>query len=100
MARYSLFFDVKGNIYPCGGLAKDKFCIGNIDDLSNISDYNYLEQILLKEDKYAECRNCIYRAGCWDCLNELENCSKIPEVFWAYCQNHKKKWKNILEDKV
>lgn len=98
MARYSLFFDVKGNAYPCGGLAKDKFCIGNIHDLSNIPDYNILEKMLLKEEKYASCRACKYRAGCWDCLSELESRAKIPEVFLAYCQNHKKKWTNILEN--
>ncbi len=97
MIRYSLFFDVKGNAYPCGGLAKEKFCIGNIDNLSNIPDYSILEEKLLKEEKYSLCRECIYRAGCWDCLSELENRAKIPEVFRAYCHNHKKKWENILK---
>lgn len=98
MARYSLFFDVNGNAYPCGGLAKDKFCIGNINNLSSIMDYNTLEQMLLKEEKYASCRDCIYRAGCWDCLSELENRSRISEVFNVYCKNQKKKWENILKN--
>lgn len=98
MVRHSLFFDVNGNAYPCGGLVKEKFCIGNVNDLSNLPDYNDLEQMLLKEDKYKQCSECIYRAGCWGCLNEIENRSKIPEVFSAFCQHQKTKWMNILKE--
>ena len=97
MVRHSLFIDVEGNIYPCAGLAKDKYCIGKFNDLANLPDYSVLEKKLLEEEIYTNCRECIYRAGCWDCLSELENRAKFPEVFSAYCQSHKEKWANILK---
>jgi radical SAM protein with 4Fe4S-binding SPASM domain len=98
MFRYSLFFDAQGNLYPCGGLADEKFIVGNIDNFFDLPDFNTIEQEILKDETFAQCRTCIYRAGCWECFSYVINRAKFPEIFSVFCKNNKIRWSNLLRN--
>ena len=100
MIRRSLFVDVRGNLYPCGSLAEDRFCIGNIKDMSDLPDYNSVVQSLLEDNRFARCRECKYQAGCWECLGVLVGYAQIEEVFAEYCKCTQQKWENILRGEM
>lgn len=91
---YQLFIDAKGNIYPCGGMAEDKFCMGSIKSFDK-QDKNFVEQVMLSDEKYDECRKCNLRSVCWNCLSEIEDYSKTQKIFSAYCEMIKRKWGNL-----
>lgn len=100
LIKFQLFFDVLGNVYPCGGLAEDNFCLGNINDIDieefKIKKRDYIINLMLKKEKFSKCKQCMLRGFCWNCLSEIENYSRVKEVFEEYCYVSKRKWNNIL----
>mgnify|MGYP004500281473 FL=1 len=101
MLKYQLFIDTRGNIYPCGGLANSKFLIGNVNEyLQGYYEVNRddMVDVMLKENKYSDCVTCKIRGLCWNCLSEVENYSRIREVFEAFCDFSKRKWSMLLDE--
>lgn len=102
MVEFQLFFDVKGNFYPCGGLSEDRLCLGNINDadIENklwLRDRNYIIDLLLDTKELTRCKDCSIRGFCWKCLSEVRNFSKIEKVFDEYCCMNKRKWSTFTE---
>lgn len=101
---YQLLVDSEGYVYPCGGLAEEKFKIGNIlvDDIAELVKNNsgkcYEEIIskMLSNEKYSKCRDCIVREFCWTCLGEILSKSVYNEVFEVFCNINYEKWSKIV----
>lgn len=101
---YQLFIDSEGGIYPCGGVAEEDFRVGNIQDetvfeqLLNNSNTYYKQVIerMLKQDKFAKCKDCNVREFCWSCISEVLSKSVIDEVFETFCESNYRKWNKLV----
>lgn len=101
---YQLFIDSEGGIYPCGGVAEEDFRVGNIqnetvfEQLLNNSNTYYKQVIerMLKQDKFAKCKDCNVREFCWSCISEVLSKSVIDEVFATFCESNYRKWNKVV----
>jgi len=73
--RRQILIDYDGKIYPCGMLIKDKFCMGNIFQISNLAEYVRKQKFSfesLKPWNTEKCNKCDARMFCYNCLGEYE----------------------------
>lgn len=94
MIRYQLFITANGDIYPCGGLAIDKFLLGNLKEIGGLEAFyerekSYIDFVIDKMLKSSElmenCQICGLRDLCWKCMSIVYNYLEIPECFKEYC---------------
>lgn len=101
---YQLFIDSEGEVYPCGGMAEEKFRLGNIQDETLVKILQNNPNILYKKiiarmltwDKFAKCIDCNIREFCWSCISEVLSKAVIQEVFETFCENNYKRWNKLV----
>lgn len=102
-ARVEFFVNNVGDLYPCAPLSQEEFKITSVLNNDNFVDdmlsLNYLNskgyQNLLGLHPYnvSECKDCPYNMFCWDCLHDLYEKRKNPEVFASRCSLMKEELK-------
>ena len=71
-----------GNIYPCGGLMEDEFCMGNYYKLDNLRCFleneefkntsGYKKFVSYKPDHIEKCKDCDFGIMCFTCVADIK----------------------------
>lgn len=79
-AKREFQIDYKGNIFPCGALMDDMFCMGNICEIENLKDYlekrkfeytsGYKKFKSYFPYNLEKCKDCNVNLLCFSCVNE------------------------------
>ena len=102
--KSSVFIRYNGDIYPCASFIDQKYKIGNILNIKELSDiidknnFSYSLEEKMKNNPIKlskDCYNCIVEPFCWTCPGEID---RMPskEALDYYCNN----CKPILMNKI
>lgn len=97
-AKKSVYIDSDGSIYPCGALNKEKYCLGNIDQLRSdemesfedkiIDSKGYSHFLQIHPEKQDRCKDCSVSLFCINCI-ERYDADRNSTYFEELCKNNK-----------
>lgn len=107
--RKEIMVNPKGDIFPCGNLNLQEFCLGNILEIDNIQTYfgrdfcdmkRWNPGLHMLEKSYPfnfqGCRECDVNLFCWSCIAGVRNRYKNIKRFKEECRDKK----SVLEKVV
>lgn len=90
--------DYRGNIYPCGALMRDEYCLGSVLNIKNLKEYlesrafeeteGYKNFFGLHPCNVDKCCDCECNILCFSCINEIRKC-KERKTLYKNCEESK-----------
>lgn len=100
------YINYEGNIYPCGLMEKDEYCVGNILNVDNFSNFlaegafkvsvGYSNWQRLQPDQHEKCKDCDVNLFCWNCLHYLDLVEGNETFFKEVCPELKRNYQDIV----
>lgn len=82
-AKVQFLIGFQGNIYPCGAMLSEEFCMGNVYEIENLKEYlenqefhktkGYQNFESCKPYHDEKCGGCDFSILCFSCANEVKN---------------------------
>ncbi|MEK3836775.1 MULTISPECIES: radical SAM/SPASM domain-containing protein [unclassified Paenibacillus] len=101
-----IYINSKGQIYPCGLLERDKYYVGNILEIEDLSSFlgsgefkkydGYQNWEYLQPDKHEKCKDCDVNLFCWNCLHYLDLIESNDGFYESVCPELKRNFQRIV----